>query len=419
MLLWGVVGLKNKMENKPFCILSSGDDPYTSTGYGQIWEHLLKRWVKLKPDWKFYHIGWQNRDREHQTKEGYYMLPIQKVEYGFDTVLPYLMRYKPDIFLTMADVGITSGFIDGVAQAKQEGWRGRWFAINLVDTESWEHLLWNKILDVPDIVITAKNGEILYNKHNIKNVIYLPFGVDTKVYTPLEEKEKLKEKFKFKDRFIIGFVGKNQRRKTLPTLLKSFANFAKDKKDVNLLLHTDAESPTGWSVPCLIAKYEVEIDPELQKPNPKIIFTNPKLDVLTRQHIQPKMMNEIYNLMDVYCQAVGGEGFGLPVLEAQSAGLPTLMTNYSSAVEVIGDKELLIPILKDAYGRPVVEIGNNGVENAIPDDTELSKLFNKLYEEWKNSQLKKRGEKAREFALAAYDWDLIAPKWIKLFEQEG
>jgi len=399
-------------------ILSSGDDPLTSTGYGNIWQNLLSRWAKQKPNWKFYHIGWQNRDREHQTREGYFMLPIEKVEYGFDVVAPYLLKIKPDIFLTMADIGLSAGFVDGVKLARQKGWNGRWFAISLVDTEKWEHILWNKILDFPDKIIAgAKNGELLYTKHNVKNVVMIPMGVDTKIYHPLAIKEDLKNRFNFKDKFVVGFVGKNQRRKMLPNLIKGFSKFSKGKNDVRLLLHTDIESPAGWSLPSLIAKFEQEEDVELQNPIPKIITTNPKLDVIARQKIQPEHMNEIYNLMDVFCYAVGGEGFGLPGIECQSAGVPLMMTNYSSAIEIVSEEDLFIPVLEDKYGRKVTEIGSNGVENAVPDDNTIKEILNKLYEEWKKNKLKNRSEKARKFALK-YDWDLIAKKWIKLFEEE-
>jgi len=400
-------------------ILSSGDDPKTSTGYGQIWDNLLSRWAKLKPDWKFYHIGWQNRDREHQTKEGYYMLPIERVEYGFDVVASYLLKYKPDIFVTLADVGIMAGFIDGVAKAKRNGWVGRWIAYSLVDTESWDYVTWGKILDCPDLVIPcAKNAELLYKKFNVKNVgSTISCGVDNDIYKPLDNKDKLKTAFNLQNKFVVGFIGKNQRRKMHPLLIKGFSQFSKDKEDVTLLLHTDVESPAGWSMPCLIAKNEKEIDPKLIKPHPKVIFTNPKLDVISRQRLQPEHMNEIFNLMDVFCYSTGGEGFGMPGIECQSAGVPLMMTDYSSAVEILCDKDLAIPILEDKYKRKIGEVGANSIENAIPDDVAIAELLNKLYREWKEGKLQERSKRAREFALN-YGWDKIAEKWVKLFENE-
>ena len=400
-------------------ILTYGDGAKTSSGYGQIWDNLLSRWPKLKPDWKFYHCGWQTHDREHETKEGYISLPINKVEYGFDTVLPYLMKYQPDVLLTMADVGITAGFIDPVNEARKRGWRGKWIAISLFDTETWEHMLWGKILDLPDINLAgAKNGELHMIKNNVKNVRYIPFGVDTKMYYPLANREEIRNRFNLNKNFVVGFVGKNQRRKMQPYLVRGFARFAKGKNDVTLLFHTDVASGVGWDMPCLIAKFEKEIDSELDKPKAKIVFTNPNLDVLSRQRVTPENMNEIYNLMDVFCYAVGGEGFGLPGIECQSAGVPLLMTDYSSAIEIVCEDDLKIPVLKDIYGRYVTEIGTNGVENAIPDDLKITELLEKMYVEWKENKLKIRSEKARKFALK-YDWDLLAPRWLKLFEDEA
>jgi glycosyltransferase involved in cell wall biosynthesis len=405
------------MENK--VILTYGDNCLTSTGYGQIWENLLMRWTKLKPDWKFYHVGWQNHDREHETREGYISLPVARQEYGFDTVLNYLMKYNPDVLLTMADVGISAGFIDSVLEARKRGWSGKWFAISLFDTESWEQMLWSKILDVPDLNIAgSNNGELLMKKNNIKDVRYIPLGVDTKRYCPIADRESIRDRFNLKGNFVVGFVGKNQRRKMQAYLMRGFARFSKGKNDTILLLHTDVEAASGWSIPCLIAKYEKELDSELEKPKPKVITTNQNLDVVARQRISTESMNEIYNLMDVFCYAVGGEGFGLPGIECQSAGVPLMMTNYSAATEIASEKDLLIPVLEDKHGRRVTEIGCNGVENAIPDDIAVAEMLEKLYQEWKEGKLKERGERARSFALK-YNWDNISEKWIKLFEEEA
>ena len=46
--------------------------------------------------------------------------------------------------------------------------------------------------------------------------------------------------------------------------------------------------------------------------------------------ITPKDLNEWYNVIDVLSQAVYAEGFGLPVMEAQSAGTPVITTDASS-----------------------------------------------------------------------------------------
>jgi glycosyltransferase involved in cell wall biosynthesis len=50
---------------------------------------------------------------------------------------------------------------------------------------------------------------------------------------------------------VVGFVGRNQPCKQIPTLIKAVARFAKDKPDAFLYLHT-APVDAGWDLPELI-----------------------------------------------------------------------------------------------------------------------------------------------------------------------
>jgi len=401
-------------------ILSYGDNPKVSSGYGQVWDNLLTRWCKEKPEWEFYHLGWQNRDRPHQRKEGYWMLPLLHKEYGFDTVAHNLLTINPDILITLADVGWQAGFIEGIEAARQKGWRGLWFAYTPVDTHTWEYLTWNEILEKPDIIIAmSEAGLDTFRKFGVSNLKYIPHGVDTKIYKPLANRDELRKKYNIHDKFVVGFVGRNQKRKMIANLLKGFAQFSKGKNDVRLLLHSEVFPPQkdmpGWNIPNLIKKFEALFDPQYSE---KIVFTKQNLDAAIKQRIQPEQMNEIYNLMDIFCFATGGEGFGLPAIECQAAGVPLMMTNNTTGPELITDHGILIPVLEDKYGRQVTEIGMNGIENTYPDDVAIANLLNEVYDDWKkgSEKLKQMAKKSREFSLH-YDWDIIASKWIKLFEE--
>ena len=383
------------------------DNPLTSTGYGCVWQNLLTRWCKAKPNWKFMHVGWQSRDRAHQTKEGYYILPMGKLEYGYDVVFPNLMQHQPDFLVTLADVGWQSGFIEGVREAKKQGWRGKWIMYTPVDTHAWA-MGWDEIFKQPDINVSmAKFGKQQMSLHGIDNTL-LEHGVDLNAFKPVEDREVVKKRFSLNNKFVVGFVGRNQTRKMLDRLMLAFSHFAKNKSDVILLMHTDEEpSGQGWSMKYMQWLYKIE---------DKISLTKTGLDIYSRQNIGENMMNEIYNMMDVFCYMTGGEGFGLPGIECQSAGTPLLMTDCSTALDLCRD-ENKIPVLKDAYGRDVVNVGTNGVDFKIPDDMAAAELLEKRYIEWKEGKLDARRKEAREFALQ-YNWDGIADKWIKLFEAE-
>jgi len=410
------------MPKEEIVVISMGDNPKMSTGYGCVWDNLLKRWAKLKPKWKFMHVGWQNTDRPHKRAEGYYMLPRSRDTHGFDIVFPYIMKYKPDILITLADVGKQSGWVKGISEAKKSGWKGKWLAYSPIDCHQWA-IHWTEIFMVPDVNIAmSKFGESMMKKFDVPNVKYIPHGVDTKAYFPKKEREENRKKFNINDKFVVGFVGRNQTRKMIPFMMRGFANFAKGKDDVVFLMHTDAHPPGGEGNGCvidaLVWKFEREFGEELFQ-SKKIMMTESNMDILSRQGIQPDNMNDVYNLFDIFLYGTGGEGFGLPAIECQASGIPILMSNNSTGPELVEDTGELIDMQKDKYGRNIGYIGTNGVENCVPDDIHIAQLLEKYYADWKMDKLtlKEMSKKSRKFALT-YDWDIVAKKWLDLFEEE-
>lgn len=402
-------------------VMSFGDNPKVSTGYGTVWDNLLNRWVKLKPDWEFMHVGWQSTDRPHKRVEGYTLLPRNKNNWGFDIMAKYLMKYKPQILVTLADIGKQSGWIPQVNQARKAGWKGKWIMYSPIDAHQWS-IHWDEIFMASDInVAMAKVGEEFMVQHKVPNVKMIPHGVNIDQYHPIKDREKIRVKFGLNDKFVCGFVGRNQTRKMIPYMMRGFATFAKDKDDVTLLLHTDAMAPggegLGWVIDGLVWKFEQETNQSLFD-SKKVILTETNMDVLTRQNIHPENLNDIYNLMDLFVYATGGEGFGLPAIECQSAGVPIIMSDNTTGPELVGQTGELIEMLKDKYGRTVGLIGTNGVENYIPDDNHIRSLLEKYYKDWKSDRklLTHMSEQSRKFALT-YNWDIIAKQWIKLFEE--
>ena len=408
--------------SKEIIVLSYGDNPLASTGYGCAWENLLSRWAKSQPKSKFYHVGWQSIDREHKTIEGYIQLPTGRADLGVDTIIPYIKKYNPDFIITLADVGKQLGYVSHIFEAKKKGWKGKWIAYVPLDTADWS-LYWDEMFDAADIIIAmSKFGEVQMKKFAVKKtIIPILLGVDTKVYYLLAEKNLLRKKYNIDNKFVIGFVGRNQIRKMHPYWMRGFANFAKGKEDVALLLHTDVDPPAGegrgWAMNAIIWKFEKEIGEDLTN-SKKIILTKTNLDIKERQKISPEGMNEIYNLMDIFLYPPGGEGFGLPAIESQSAGVPILMSDNTTGPELAKAGEL-INMLKDSHGRTVGLIGTNGVTNIIPDDKHITELLEKYYADWKGEKqlLKKMSDEGRKFALTL-DWDIISKQWLDVFERE-
>ena len=65
-----------------------------------------------------------------------------------------------------------------------------------------------------------------------------------------------------------------------------------------------------------------------------------KKDIILKDYISEKEKDELYKNADLFVLPSFYEGFGLPILEAMSYGVPVVCSNNSSLPEVTGDAGL-------------------------------------------------------------------------------
>ena len=160
--------------------------------------------------------------------------------------------------------------------------------------------------------------------------LYVPHGIDTEVYA---EKDKLESRALFKipdDRFVIGMVANNAgnmpSRKAFPEVFEAFARFQKDNPDAFLYLHTDIFGfDRGLNLLSLAARFEIPED---------------SIQVVDQAHLQigipAEMMAHAYSAMDVLVNPSYGEGFGVPIIEAQACGTPVIVNDSTAMPELSG-----------------------------------------------------------------------------------
>lgn len=160
--------------------------------------------------------------------------------------------------------------------------------------------------------------------------LYVPHGVDTSVYKPHDTAACREEVGLPSDAFIVGVVAANKgfpSRKCFPQILQAFAEIRKRHENAVLYLHTEMTGRTeGISLPVLIEA--------LGLPEGSVRFT----DQYRYQYdpYSPSLMAKIYSAFDVLLSPSAGEGFGIPVLEAQACGTPAVVTDFSAMREVCG-----------------------------------------------------------------------------------
>ncbi len=166
--------------------------------------------------------------------------------------------------------------------------------------------------------------------------------------------EKTLNKFKIDQPYFL-YVGNWRPRKNLPSLIKAFKIFrGKTKLDWVLVIGGRKD------------KRFLDLEKEIKKNNlqGKIILT----DTLSRKEI-----TSLYKKAKALTFPSFYEGFGLPVLEAQSLGTPVLTSSTSSLPEVAGDSVLYV----DPYS--VEEIAK-GMERIVFDEKLREDLIKKGFE---------------------------------------
>lgn len=160
--------------------------------------------------------------------------------------------------------------------------------------------------------------------------LYVPHGVDTEVYKPMDRSSAREKSFP-KGAFVVGMVAANKgrpSRKGFPQALQAFAKFAEKHDNAFLYLHTqmDPNIGQGENLPALVQRLDIPVD-RIRIADQYTMLHNPY------SHAD---MSRIYGAMDCLLNCSWGEGFGVPVLEAQSCGVPAIVTDFSAMPEVCG-----------------------------------------------------------------------------------
>lgn len=248
---------------------------------------------------------------------------------------------------------------------------------------------------------------------------HIPHGVNTKEFYPLpeEEKNKLKMMNNLQGKFVIGVVARNQPRKNLDRTIKAMRLIADNIPNAILYLHLDPADPAQqmFSIPELVKKFNLEN---------RVIYSG----MNAFQGFPQNQMNNVYNLMDCFLLTTSGEGFGIPIIEAMSAGIPVIATDYTTTPELIINNNSGLPIklsgveniemfkeLSKDYDIKSFDgtiTGSWEVERGICSITDTAIKVLELYNNPVRSN--EMGRNGRKACIEKYDFSIIGEQWEKV-----
>jgi glycosyltransferase involved in cell wall biosynthesis len=256
------------------------------------------------------------------------------------------------------------------------GLRGRW-------RFWWQRLALKKA----DAVITdsqhSKSDIGKYLKVALEKIHVIPLAAAAEFNQRLSDRQlnKIKNKYHLPDKYLL-YVGDINPHKNLARLMEAFKQVRATRRDLHLVLVSRA-----LAQPIPEAKQLKDLINDLQISKAVKILTGVPMDPI-------RDLVGIYNLAWAYVHPSLYEGFGLPVLEALTAGLPVVCSAAASLPEV--------------YGQAAISFDAQNIKSmtsAINQALQLSKVE------------KAKLIKAAKIQASHFSWQLTAQQTLAVYKQ--
>lgn len=346
--------------------------------------------------------------------------------YGAFELDEAVKREKPDVFIAVQDIW-------GIDFAVDKCW------FNKIHCALWTTL--DSLPILPKAIELAPKVKNYWSwadfatkalhKDGHTHVKTVRGAIDCKPFMrlPLLKRQELRQSFGIPNNtFVIGFVFRNQLRKSVPNLLQGFKTFKNNnvKVPTKLLLHTSWAE--GWDIPKLMKENDISPEEVLTtyvckncrnyrvqsfKTNDENCPHCGAEKALTTTHpsigVSEAQLNEVYNLMDVYCHPFTSGGQEIPIQEAKLTGLITLVTNYSCGEDSCQPEAASLPLDWAEYREP----GTQFIK-ASTYPSSIAKQLKKVLE-MDDKTRREMGEKGRKWVLDNFSIDVIGKfleNWI-------
>ena len=379
------------MSNKTRILFMSDWGP---TGFGTVGSELCARLAEMEV-FEVHYLGWVSLPHNipqaaaakitlHNTM--FWMAEDQFGKHSFDQVV---QRVQPHVVITLGDPWM----VEHVQGSKfRENFV--WVSYTPIDRDVIS-LPWVSQLKKPDCLVLYSefgkmvvDGQVPFRNarvilHGVDRMMFRPFypeGTDatTDIDEVMAKRKELTLGAAFKDKFIVGFVGRNQVRKGIPRMMKAFKAFNCktwiERQPIDVRNPETGEIDKQFTAeqfcrekqcfrcdvcPAFQQREETQnsivylhttrgdgVDPQ-DKPGIgwRIDEIGHRLNLQGRIAMTPNLkalqgvprgaLAQIMNCFDVHLFLSHSEGFGLPVAESLACGVPTLVTNYSSMPELV------------------------------------------------------------------------------------
>lgn len=262
------------------------------------------------------------------------LLPKGHADFGNDIIEAHALAHKVDVVATLMDVWV----LPRETMAKLP-----WLAWTPLDHAPMQAGIFEMLKVCRWPVAMSRFGLGQMEAKGLQ-AFYVPHGVETSpenanAFHPVDRVEARKtlaqlaaaqhgqEDLITDETFLVAVVAANKgfpSRKAYPEMLQAWKELTRRYDNVHLYLHTERFGVNGVPLDDVIALLEIP---------PETVTFAPQYTYATGA-IGPQALNGIYNAADVLLNPSYGEGFGIPIIEAQAAGCPVIVGDNTAQVEL-------------------------------------------------------------------------------------
>lgn len=306
-------------------IMIHSNGPMAQTGYG-VQTKLMMHW--------FQRLGHETAVSAFYGCEGAPMLAAGEADtqpvpiypkayhlYGVDIVGQHANHFHADVLLSLIDAW--------VLDAQMIAPPARWAAYYPVDMEPLSVAVKRQVEKAWARIAMSRYGERLTNEAGL-SCSYVPHCYDASSLYPDEDaRQEWRSNLGFSDNYVVSIVAANKgkpARKSWPQMIEAFATLHKKRSDARLYMHTTLGAKgemDGVNLPELVDFFGIPPGVVKWCDQYQYFLGHPDAH-----------MRKVYNGSDLILNVAMGEGFGVPIVEAQACGTPVLTGDWTAMTEV-------------------------------------------------------------------------------------